>query len=81
MKGTYRSRTYNLETVRYALGHGYFERAANRTAIRHFGFVYSGVGSPDIDVSWYKGSETASVTVGDTTTDDKHALELLKRYW
>jgi hypothetical protein len=78
---TYRERTLELETVKFALGHGYNPRPANETAIRHFSFVYFGTGSPDIEVSWFKGSENASVTVGNTTTDDKHALGLLKKFW
>ncbi len=78
MNQTYRERTMDLETVRFALARGYKSRQGNQTAIRHFSFVYAGMGSPDVDVSWHKGSKEASVTVGDTTSDDKHALELLQ---
>lgn len=86
---TYKERTMNLETVRFALSKGYKPRQSNERAIRHFSFVYNGAGSPDVDVSWYKGSISACITVGRTTTigsadteaADRHALESLKRYW
>lgn len=88
MGQTYRERTMNLETVRFALSKGYQARRSNERAIRHFSFVYNGAGSPDIDVSWYRGSNGACITVGNTTTiggdteaADRHALESLKRYW
>lgn len=81
MKDTYRNRTLDLKTVKFAFQKGYKSRGSNHSAIRHFSFVYPGAGSPDVGVSWLKGSETASVTVGDTTTDDEHALEILKQFW
>lgn len=86
---TFKEQTMNLETVRFALSKGYRARQSNERAIRHFSFVYSGIGSPDIDVSWYRGSNGACITVGDTTTigsadteaADRHALARLKRFW
>lgn len=88
-KLTYKERTMNLETVRFALSKGYQPRPRNERAIRHFSFVYNGAGSPEIEVSWYAGSNGACITVGDTTTigsadteaADRHALASLKRYW
>ena len=86
---TFKERTMNLETIRFALSKGYQPRRSNETAIRHFRFVYNGAGSPEIEVSWYRGSNGACITVGRTTTigsadteaADRHALESLKRYW
>lgn len=77
---TYGERTSQLLTVKFALEHGYKPRIGNATARKHFYFTYQGVGSPDVDVSWFENNR-ATVTVGDTTTDDAHALQLLKRYW
>ena len=89
MTKTYKARTMELETVRFALSKGYRPRQSNDRAIRHFQFIYNGIGSPEIEVSWYKGSNGACITIGDTTTigsadtetADRHALASLKRYW
>lgn len=86
---TYKERTMNLETVRFALSKGYKPRPSNERAIRHFRFDYNRMGAPEIEVSWYQGSNGACITVGRTTTIgsadteavDRHALESLKRYW
>jgi len=88
-QASYRERTMNLETIRFALSKGYQPREFNERAVRHFRFVYNGAGSPDIEVSWYAGSNGACITIGDTTTigsvdteaADRHALASLKRYW
>jgi hypothetical protein len=77
MTKTYRQRTRELETVKLALANGYNERSGNQNAIRHFGFTLWGTGLPDVDVSWFQGSDDASVTVGDTTTNDTHAVRAL----
>jgi hypothetical protein len=75
---TFKQRTHELETVKLALANGYNERSTNKTAIRHFGFMLWGAGLPDVDVSWFQGSDHASVTVGNTTTNDIHAVEILR---
>lgn len=89
MTKTYKEQTMELETVRFALSKGYQPRQSNQRAIRYFRFVYNGIRSPEIEVSWYKGSNSVCITVGNTTTigaadtaaSDRHALTYLKRYW
>jgi hypothetical protein len=82
---TYRERTLELDVVKFALEHGYGACAGNLWAIRHFSFIYPGVGSPVIEINWFKGQEYPSVTVGDTCfhgdTTGKYALERLKKFW
>lgn len=77
---TYRERTMALETIKFALDHGYKGQYGNQTARKHFYFTYQGTGSPEISVSWFD-SNRPSVTVGNTTTDDARALERLKKFW
>jgi hypothetical protein len=72
---TYRQRTQELETVRLALENGYQPLWVNATNIRHFSFLHKSL--PNVDVSWFRGSDHASVSVGDTTTTDYHAVEIL----
>lgn len=84
-KQTYRERTLDLETVKFGLSHGYVPRIGNKTAVRHFAFVYYGIGSPEIEVNWFKGlsaPDEVCITIGQTVTNnDKHALTVLKGYW
>lgn len=81
---TYRERTLELPVVKYALERGYFATAGNLFAIRHFSFVRRGLGSPVIEVNWFKGLEYPSVKVGDTSfhgdTMGQHVLERLKSF-
>ena len=82
---TYRQRTFELETVKFALSHNYTSWEGNKWAIRHFNFVYHGAGSPRVEVSWFKGEDVPSVSVGNThyhgKLADDHALEHLKKFW
>lgn len=76
----YRSRTADLETIKFALSKGYRPDWKNKTARKHFYFTYDGRGAPEIEVSWFDDSQP-SVTVGDTTTNDQRALQRLKKFW
>jgi len=82
---TYKQRTLELETVKFALEHGYSHAAGNLFAIKHFSFIYTGAGSPVIEVNWFKGTEYPSIKVGNTSTHgdgaDRRSLERLKSFW
>jgi hypothetical protein len=84
---TYRKRTFDLETVKFALGHGYSDCAGNLFAIRHFNFVRTGSGSesPAVEVRWFRGNDYPSISIGNThysgDTSDRYALEQLKKFW
>lgn len=79
-RNTYRQRTVELETVKYALSHNYTPWEGNKWAIRHFNF--HGVGLPRVEVSWFVGEDIPSISVGNTHYHgkgaDDHALEQLK---
>jgi hypothetical protein len=76
IKKTFSQRTLELLTVKLALESGYGAHSRNLWNIRHFSFIHPSL--PDVDVSWYRGADEASVTVGDTTTNDSHAEEILR---
>lgn len=79
---TFRQRTADLETVQFALSHGYSACPGNLFAIRHFDFVYTGAGSPAVEVRWFKGNEYPCISVGNTHHDsDRRALETLRKFW
>lgn len=82
---TYKQRTLELETVRFALGHGYIHTAGNLFALKHFSFICFSIGAPAIEVNWFKGTDYPSIKVGNTSVHgdgaDQRALELLKRFW
>ena len=73
---TFKQRTLGLETVKLAVELGYEHHPRNQWNVRHFSFVRPS--SPMVDVSWYRGAEEASVTVGDTTTNDARAVTILR---
>ena len=73
---TFKQRTLGLETVKLAVSLGYTDHPRNLFNRRHFSFVRPSL--PDVDVSWHRGFDEASVTVGDTTTNDSHAVEILR---
>lgn len=85
---TYKQRTLELETVKLALSHGYEHMPGNKFAVRHFGFVRFGVGSPvkslAVEISWFKDTDYPSITVGNThiygNSADERSLERLKGF-
>jgi hypothetical protein len=70
---TYRQRTNKLKVVRRALELGWVPFEANTTARKHFYFD----GPVELSVDWF--SQEPSITLGDTTTNESHALQLLER--
>lgn len=77
---TYKQRTLELETVKFALSHNYTSWEGNKWAIRHFNF--HGIGLPRVEVSWFVGEDVPSISIGNThyhgNNADMRSLERLK---